>query len=71
VRRIVADFGETPVRKIKPADIDAWLSRATTTPTTANRYRALFSIVFREAVRNGKLTSNPARLWSSGQEMRA
>src|SRR6202789_686140 len=62
VRKIVADFGETPVDKIKPADIDAWLSRVTKTPATSNRYRALFSLIFREAVRNGKIASNPARL---------
>jgi integrase len=62
VKRIVADFGEMPADKIKPADIDAWLSRVTTTPATSNRYRALFSLIFSEAVRNGKLTSNPARL---------
>lgn len=62
VRKIVADFGETPVDKIKAADIDAWLSRVTKTPATSNRYRALFSLIFREAVRNGKSASNPARL---------
>ena len=32
MRKIVADFGDTPVHKIKPADIDAWLSRVTKTP---------------------------------------
>ena len=34
----------------------------TRTPATANRYRAVFSLIFREAMRNGKATSNPARL---------
>jgi site-specific recombinase XerD len=62
VKKIVADFGETPVDKIKPADIDAWLSRVTKTPATSKRYRALFSLIFREALRNGKIASNPARL---------
>ena len=62
VKKIVAAFGETPVDKIKPADIDAWLTRATKTPATSNRYRALFSLIFREALRNGKVASNPARL---------
>jgi hypothetical protein len=55
VRKIVADFGETPVDKIKPADIDAWLSKSTKTPATSNRYRALFSLIYREALRNGKI----------------
>ena len=62
VKKIIADFGETPADKIKPADIDAWLSRVTRTPATSNRYRALFSLIFREALRNGKIASNPARL---------
>jgi len=30
-------------------------------PATWNRYRALLSLVFRQAIRNGKLTDNPAR----------
>src|ERR1019366_6880892 len=34
----------------------------TKTPATANRYKATFSLIFREAVRNGKVFSNPARL---------
>ncbi len=62
VKRLAAEFGETPADKIKPADIDAWLSKVTKTPATSNRYRALFSLIFREALRNGKVTSNPARL---------
>ena len=37
-------------------------SENTTTPATSNRYRACFSLIFREALRNGKVKSNPARL---------
>jgi hypothetical protein len=55
-------FGERPADKIKPAEIDAWLSKVTKTPATSNRYRALFSLIFREDLRNGKIASNPARL---------
>ena len=62
IKKIVTDFGETPADRIKPADIDACLSRVTKTPATSNRNRALFSLIFREAVRNGKIASNPARL---------
>lgn len=62
VGHIVKEFGDTPVEKIKPADIDAWLSKRAKTPATSNRYRALFSLIFREALRNGKVSSNPARL---------
>jgi site-specific recombinase XerD len=62
VARIRPDFGGRQADSIKPEDIDQWLTRNTKTPATSNRYRALFSLIFREAVRNGKVTSNPARL---------
>jgi site-specific recombinase XerD len=62
ISRIVRDFGDLPVDKIKPSEIDLWLSKTTKTPATSNRYRALFSLIFREALRNGKVSSNPARL---------
>ncbi len=32
------------------------------TPATVNRYRALLSMIYSQAVRNGKLSKNPARL---------
>jgi len=60
--KIRPDFDERITDSIKPEDIDQWLTRNTTTPATSNRYRALFSLIFREALRNGKVTSNPARL---------
>lgn len=62
VRRLAVEFGDIPADKIKSSEIDAWLSKATKTPATSNRYRALFSLMFREALRNGKVASNPARL---------
>lgn len=62
IEKIVADFGEKPVDTIKSAEIDGWLSRVTKTPAISNRYRALFSLIFREAIRNGKASINPARL---------
>ncbi len=60
--KIVSDFGERAADKVKPEEIDAWLTAHTSTPATSNRYRALFSLVYREALRNGKVTGNPARL---------
>ena len=60
--RIRPDFDERQADSIKPEDIDQWLTRNTKTPATSNRYRALFSLIFREALKNGKVTSNPARL---------
>jgi integrase len=60
--RVRPDFEERQADSIKPEDIDGWLTKNTKTPATSNRYRALFSLIFREALRNGKVTSNPARL---------
>ena len=68
LRRIVESFGDKPADQIKPAEIDEWLSENTKTPATANRYKSTFSLVFREAVRNGKLVSNPARLVRARKE---
>jgi integrase len=56
------DFGDRVAEGIKPEEIDAWLSGHTATAATANRHRALFSLVYREALRNGKVSGNPARL---------
>ena len=56
------DFDERKAEAVKPQEIDAWLTANTRTPATSNRYRALFSLIYREALRNGKVTSNPARL---------
>ena len=63
--RLEADLPDFEIRladQIKPEDIDGWIARNTDTAATANRYRALFSLIFREALRNGKVTGNPARL---------
>jgi integrase len=62
LKQILPAFGHRLADQIKPADIDAWIAENTQTPATANRYRALFSLIFREALRNGKVTNNPARL---------
>lgn len=62
LKRILPDFETRQVDQIKPEDIDGWIARNTETAATANRYRALFSLIFREALRNGKVTGNPARL---------
>lgn len=62
INQILPEFGERIANNIKPAEIDAWISENTKTAATANRYRAVFSLIFREALRNGKVSSNPARL---------
>jgi site-specific recombinase XerD len=62
VKKLLPEFGEKLAQAIKPADIDAWLSRNTKTAGTSNRYRSLFSLIFREAIHNEKCLENPARL---------
>ena len=62
LKRILPDFEIRLADQIKPEDIDGWIARNTDTAATANRYRALFSLIFREALRNGKVTGNPAQL---------
>jgi integrase len=62
LKRILPDFETRLADQIKPEDIDGWIARNTETAATANRYRALISLIFREALRNGKVTGNPARL---------
>jgi integrase len=62
LRKILPAFGDRYADQIKPVELDDWLARNTNTPATANRYRALFSLIFREAIRNGRASQNPARL---------
>ncbi len=62
VNQILPKFGDLEAASIKPADIDQWISSHTSTPATFNRYRALFSLIYREAIRNDKVATNPARL---------
>ncbi len=62
LKLICADFGNREAAAIKQAEIDSWIASHTKTAGTFNRYRALFSLVYREALRNDKVASNPARL---------
>ena len=62
VKRILPTFGPMLADKIRPEQIDEWLVKNTLTPATANRYKSTFSLIFREAIRNGRASSNPARL---------
>jgi integrase len=57
-------FDDSPAAEITKQDIQDWLLTQTTerkwSPATRNRYQAAFSLVFRVAMDNQKLTSNPA-----------
>jgi len=59
---MLIDFGDREAASIKQAEIDNWISSHTKTAATFNRYRALFSLIYREAIHNEKVTYNPARL---------
>jgi len=56
-----AAMGTLIAEEITPQEIDRWLSKRFKTPATANRYRAFISLIYREAIRNGKINVNPAR----------
>lgn len=58
-------FGGRAAADITPQEIDgnlADLSEEGRAPATVNRYRALLSLVYSVACRNGKVSVNPARL---------
>jgi integrase len=60
---LVSKFGDRPAEDIEPLEIGNWLTSNTQwAPATKNRFRALISLVYRQAMRNGKTARNPARL---------
>jgi site-specific recombinase XerD len=62
IPKLIEEFGSREADSIKPAEMDAYISANAKTPATQNRLRALFSMIYREALRNGHVTGNPARL---------
>ncbi len=63
VGKLLPVFGKIPLANITPQSIKAYLdTRDDLTKTTINRYRGTISMIFQEAIRNGKATANPARL---------
>lgn len=59
---LLAWFREYPAEAITPLDIERRFEREEWAPATINRYRALLSLTYRLAIRNGKVKENPARL---------
>ena len=59
---VQADLGSRPAEEITPEELDRWISSHCKTPATSNRYRAFFSLCYREGQRNRKVDVNPARL---------
>jgi len=62
VDKLLPEFGDREADSIKPSEIDRWLIENTKTPATANRYRSTISLMYREAMRNDRVSTNPARL---------
>jgi len=63
VGKLLPVFGKVPIDDITPQTIKAYLdTRDDLTKTTINRYRGTMSMIFQEAIRNGKAKTNPARL---------
>jgi site-specific recombinase XerD len=54
-------FRECPAEAITAQDIERRFEKEDWSPATINRYRALLSLTYRLAIRNGKAKENPAR----------
>lgn len=55
-------FREYPAESITAQDIERQFQKQEWAPATPNRYRALLSLIYRLAIRSGKVKENPARL---------
>lgn len=55
-------MGSRPASEITPQELDRWLRSRETSAATSNRYKSLISLCYREGLRNGKVSINPARL---------
>jgi site-specific recombinase XerD len=63
VNKLMPVFGTTAIDEITPQMIKSYFDkRDDLTKTTINRYRGTLSMIFQEAIRNGKAKANPARL---------
>src|ERR1700743_1628644 len=55
-------LGSRPAAELTPQELERWLRTRCKTAATANRYKAFISLCYREGVRNGKVSINPAPL---------
>ncbi len=61
--RLLPAFGDLPLDRIAPADVDAWFDRfSATSPGNANKGLALLRQIMNHAVDDGHVDVNPARL---------
>jgi len=69
MKKLKQNFGAMAASELSPQLIDGWLTEHSEwMPATKNRYRALVSLVYRQAMRNGKASTNPARLVAARAE---
>lgn len=67
LKKIREVFGTRTADSITPQEIERWFSSQNADrerkwrPATFNRYKALFSLVYRQGINNGKVQANPAR----------
>ena len=59
---LLAWFREYPAESITAQDIERRFEKEKWSPATVNRHRALLSLTYRLAIRNGKVKENPARM---------
>ncbi len=64
------NFGKRPAEDVTADEIATWIRRREVAPATFNRYRAFFSLCYREGIRSGKVKTNPARLLKQKKEPR-
>jgi len=68
IRLLTGKFGSREASSLTQQELAAFLESRNTSPATFNRYRATLSLIFREAIRNGWLERNPARLVKAKKE---
>jgi integrase len=74
LKPLLEAFGSRPAESITPQDFERWLAACGVSrnrdskrkdkqwkPATFNRYKALLSMVFRQGMKNGRVSTNPAR----------
>ena len=72
MKQVTEVFGSRAAHSITPQDIERWFaSKQRWKPATCNRMKALFSLVYRLAIENGKVKVNPAHLVKHRRENNA
>jgi|SRR6185437_5523876 len=62
MKKLLEWFGDRAADSVTPREIEAHLQSESWKPATWNRVRALLSMIYRIAIRNGKASVNPVKL---------